>query len=271
MMATGSDFPLDSFETAITKDPDILGVLYTGSLGGGTADRYSDLDIELWVTDRAFADAATLLPRLLGYLGTVQFVYFRGEEASFVTGFVGPDWQRVDLKLHRQSETAPAASYATSRIVKDVEGSLARLVAQAPRATIRASWDQARAGIEEAIDSQIYLSLHNARGAVWSAMGEVSYHCAELYTLLALLRGHGSFGFRFVEQLLSPAEGAMLSDAWPSHADREEVRRAARALWSWTRHVWHESELTLGRPLELSIDEAGFLAAVDRIYSLHTP
>jgi hypothetical protein len=269
MKASGKDFPLDAFESAIQDDPDILGALYTGSLGRGTADPYSELDIELWVTDRAFADAGAILTRLLHRLGTVQFMYDRSQEAPFVTGFVGPDWQRVDLGLHRHGEAGHAASYASARIIKDTDGFLARLIARAPQKTVAATWEQARAAIEEAIDSQIYLGLHNARGAVWSAMGELSYRCAELYALLALLRGYRSFGFRYVEQVLSPAEAVMLEDAWPRRAEREEVRRAARALWVWTRHVWQESERerVLGRSLEISIEETGLLAAVDRIYS----
>jgi hypothetical protein len=125
MVATGNAFALGAFETAVQRDAEVLGVLYTGSLGRGTADRYSDLDIELWVTDQAFADAPNVLRRLMGYLGTVHFMYERGAETR-TTGFVGPDWQRVDLALHRQTETELAASYATARIVKDVDGSLGR-------------------------------------------------------------------------------------------------------------------------------------------------
>ena len=43
------DFPLDPFEQAVRADPDIVGVLYTASLGRGPTDRYSDLDIEVWL------------------------------------------------------------------------------------------------------------------------------------------------------------------------------------------------------------------------------
>jgi hypothetical protein len=50
-MNTGHLFPLQAFEAAMRDDPEVRGVLYTGSLGGGTADGFSDLDIELWVTD----------------------------------------------------------------------------------------------------------------------------------------------------------------------------------------------------------------------------
>jgi hypothetical protein len=264
MATTGVSFDLRPFEAAIHADTDIIGALYAGSLGRGDADRYADLDIELWVTDAAVSIADETLTRVVGYLGTVQFLYRRGE--AMATGFVGPDWQRTDLVLHRSDDTVPSPKYAAARVIKDAGGFVGRLVAGSPRPIPDATWERARAGIEEAIDSQIYLALHNARGAVWSAMGEITYHCAELYTLLALLRGHESFGFRYVEQLLSPEELEMMRSVWPREPERKEIRRAASGLWHWTRHVWDEAEAHLGRSLDIQIDEPGLLGAVGRIY-----
>jgi hypothetical protein len=267
MGATGNAFDLSPFEAAVQHDADVLGVLYTGSLGHGTADRYSDLDIECWVTHRAYEDSVAVIGRLMGSLGTVHFIYDRWKGVS-MTGFVGPDWQRAEIALRREDEVVQEAKYATARIVKDVDGRLAQMLAQIPPETITASWDQAKAVIEEAIDDQIFVSLHNARGAVWSAMGTASYHCSELYTLLALFRGRRSYGFRYVEQLLSAEEEELLRETWLRGPDRDEVRRAVRALWEWTRYVWREAERTLGRSLEIQLDEAGLLAAIERIYSL---
>ncbi len=245
-------------------DPEVRGVLYTGSLGNGTADRFSDLDIELWVTDTAYARAQAKLCETLERLGEVHFLYYRGTATA--TGFVGPAWQRVDLALLTRDAIQPRAAYAQARVVIDMDDVLTRAVALTPQAPVAASWDQARAKIEECVDSQIYLALHNARGAVWSAMGEISYQGADLYTLLARLRGRESFGFRYVEHLLSSPEQALLTQAWPTAPARDEVRRAARALWAWTAHVWREAEIVLVRPLEVSVDETELLAAVERIY-----
>jgi hypothetical protein len=257
-------FPLHEFEQAIQADPEVLGVLYTGSLGRGTVDRFSDLDIEVWVRDNVLPSATTKLQQILQYLGEVQFFYHSGLDAR---GFVGPDWRRVDLDFKRRVDLQPAPKYMTARVVKDTDGVLAHLVAASPMPHITATVEQAEDMIREAIDSQIYLALHNARGAVWSAMGEVSYRCAELYTLLARLRGHQSFGFRYVEVLLSPDEQRLLTAAWPTEPTQVEVRRAARALWTWTRHVWVESERILGKALTVTIDEARFLIAVGSIYT----
>jgi hypothetical protein len=256
---------LRPFEATAQAAAEVLGVLSTGSLGRGTCDRYSDPDIVLWVTDAALDAGPARVRQVMGWLGEVHFTYMRGE--AFATGFVGPEWRRVDLYLKRQAELTPDPAYAGARVVKDTGGFLAQLVAESPADVVTVTWEQARAALEDAIDSQIYLALQNARGAVWSAMGEISYRCPELYTLLAALRGRRTHGFRAVEALLSPGEHALLRAAWPAAPTRDEVRRAGRALWDWSRHVWREAERILGRPLEIAVDEAGLLTAVDRIYT----
>jgi hypothetical protein len=238
-------------------------MLYTGSLGRGSADRFSDLDIELWVTDAAYAQAASTLHEILNYLGKVHFSYARGNGC---TAFVGDGWQRVDLWLHQLSETDLPSEYAHARMIKDTDQFLAQLLAVIKEEAVTVSWEQARAVIEEAIDSQIYLRLHNARGATWSALGEVSFRAAELYTLLAALRGSRSYGYRYVEHLLSSQEQVLLAQTLPIEPSQQEVRRAARALWQWTRYVWQEAQQRLGRSLLIGVDEADLLSTVDRIY-----
>lgn len=256
---------LRPFEAAARAAPEVLGILYTGSLGRGTCDRFSDLDIVVWTTNAAMEEGTARVGQVMGWLGEVQFAYTRGE--AFATGFVGPDWRRVDLYLKRREELKPDPEYAGARVVKDTDGFLARLAAESPPEDATATWEQARSEIEGAIDSQIYLALHNARGAVWSAMGELSHCCAALYTLLGALRGRRTYGFRFVEELLLPEEQALLTPVWPVTPARGEVRSAARALWDWTRYVWREAEQVLGRPLAISVDEVALQAAVDRIYT----
>jgi hypothetical protein len=167
--------PLEQFEATIQE---VLGMLYSGSLGHGTADRFSDLDIELWVTDAAFLERERKISEVLRYLGTVHFFYARG---SGCTAFVGDEWQRVDVWLHQMSEVDLPSEYAHARIIKDTDHFLAHLLEGVREKAVIVSWEEARSSIEEAIDSQIYLSLHNARGAIWSAMEEVSDHAMELY------------------------------------------------------------------------------------------
>src|SRR5713226_8824169 len=89
-------FPcLSAFEATVQAHPEVLGAIYTGSLGRGTFDRFSDLDIDLWVPDEWLDDGPDRHRELMGWLGEVHYLYMRGG----ATGFVGPDWQRVDLEL----------------------------------------------------------------------------------------------------------------------------------------------------------------------------
>ena len=255
---------LERFEAAILSDPSVLGVLYTGSLGRGTADRFSDLDLEVWLADDAFADLPAKTRDLHAVLGTIEFYEVR--HPGFTQSNVGPDWRRVDLHVRRRDDTEPRHDFAGARIVKDFDGTLARLVAASVPEDVTPTWEEARAAIMGAIGEQIYIAVNNARGATWEAMASVPPHVAQLYEVIARLRGRRSYGFRYAESLLSPSELRLVRAAWPAAPNRAEVRRAARALWTWTGYVWVETERALARPLEVTIDEAGLLAAVDALY-----
>ena len=140
---------------------------------------------------------------------------------------------------------------------------MARLVAASVPEDVTPTWEEARAAIMGAIGDQIYIAVNNARGATWEAMSTVPHHAEQLYEVIARLRGRRSYGFRYAELLLSPAELGLVRAAWPATPTSAEVRRAARALWTWTGYVWAETERVLGRPLDVTFDEARMLAAVD--------
>jgi hypothetical protein len=229
-----------------------------GSVARGVADAFSDLDLVLWVRGERPPER---FRALLGQLGEVRFWYARGP--TLATGFVGDAWHRVDLHLLLRDELRPDAAHAGAKVLADTDAVLAALV-EASHERVSTSADRVRGAIEEAIDSQIYLARHCARGAVWSATGELAYRCAELYTVLARLRGRESHGFRFVEGLLTADEQALLARCWPA-PDAASVRSAARALWTFTRRVWDEAERRCG-PLGVTVDEPALLAAVDRIH-----
>src|SRR5215207_4035075 len=69
----GVYFPLSDFEQRIMADRDVLGMLYCGSRGRGQADRYSDLDITIWLTDEAHARPGRIA-HYLQWLGEIQFL-----------------------------------------------------------------------------------------------------------------------------------------------------------------------------------------------------
>jgi len=120
-----------TFEAAIAADPEVLAAFYNGSQGRGTMDRYSDLDLEVWVADSVLAAGGRKLEALLASLGEVK-LRFPLRPTLAVTAFVGPDWQRVDLALLKRDEMKPWPGYSGSRIIKDTDGVLEQLIALAP-------------------------------------------------------------------------------------------------------------------------------------------
>jgi hypothetical protein len=265
-MATGKDFPMAAFEQAITSDRDILGAFYSGSQGRGTMDRYSDLDLMVWVTQAAYVEGRGKIEALLSTLGQVQSQYPL-HPISSTTALVGPDWQRVDLELLREEDLKPWPSWAGARILKDTNATLSRILAQAPARPEPPTIEEAADLILALIDSQIFIALQTARGEIWSGMGEVGAQAMALYTFLARLRGVNSYGPRYIEHLLLPHEQALLEATVVARPEREEVRRAARGLWVWTRYVWRETERVLGGTLPIPLDEEDLLSAVARIYA----
>jgi hypothetical protein len=263
MVRPASEKMLKRFEDAVLADPEVLGVLFTGSLGRGTSDDFSDLDIYVWLTDDAYANVVAKTRELLSSLGEIKL--FFPQETWYTKALVGENWQRVDFAVRRRDELHAWPEMLGAQIVKEFDGVLAGVVAAAESEDATLTSAEAREEIVSAMDSQIYLAAHNARGANWSAAGEITYRLPALYEVLARLRGHRSYGFRFVEQLLTSEEQEMLLAAWPTTPTRNEVRRAGRAMWAWTRYVWDEAERQLG-PLDLTIDDRELLAAVDALY-----
>src|SRR5262249_53148930 len=158
--------------------------------GRRTADRFSDLDIEVWVTDAAYAEVGTVVREILSSLGAIQFLYSReAGDSVYSVAFFGTEWQPIDLAVHRQTVERDLPSSSQVQVIKDTTHHLEGMQAQASAQTVEITLEQARTKIEDAIDSYIYLNRANARGDGWYALGKVTACAGELYTLLAALRG----------------------------------------------------------------------------------
>jgi len=262
-MSIPAPIPLDDFEQAIQADPDVLGALYFGSLGRGAAGRFSDLDIFVWLPDDLAIPARDKLLQLLGLFGENHWLETGDRH---VTGFVGPGWIQVDIEFERRTNLAPSARYAGATVVKDTDGVLLAMAAACEPERISETAASAADVIHGAISDLLFLARHNARGAIWSAKGNITYQCTLTYELLGRLRGRRTYGYRYVEELLTREEQALLAAVWPCEPTRDENRRAARALWLWIQHVWHEAERTLGQPLGLALDQDGLHTAIDKYY-----
>jgi hypothetical protein len=263
----GKDFPLAAFEQRILADPDVLGMILTGSLGRGGGDRCSDIDFKLWVRDEAFSKPG-LIAHYLGLLGEVQLMCSsKHEDYHDGHAFVGQNWQWVELSISRLPFPTPDPYWHGTRVVKDTDGKLASVVAASGPPIATLSPDAARTVIVEAIYYTVYANVHNVRGSHYHAMAELCKLADQLYGLLANARGREGYDVRNAEQFLRANELALLYAAWPSAPERVAIRRAARGLWEWTRYVWAECEQAIGEELGIDVDLAAVLDVIERPYS----
>jgi predicted nucleotidyltransferase len=263
-MPITSPIPLDAFERAIQADPDALGVFYFGSLGRGAATRHSDLDIFVVVPDHIADPYNEKLVPLLQLFGEIHWL-----EIPKGTGFVGPNWNQVDIEMARLSDLDHERSHrlAGGIVIKDADdGFMAAFVASCTPEQFAETPASAGAVIHDVIGDLLYGARNNARGALWEARGNIVYQASNVYQLLGRLRGRRTYGNRYAELRLTPAEQALFWAAWPREPTQDENRRATRALWEWAKHAWREAERAIGAPLEVKVDEQGMLAAIDRMY-----
>ena len=260
-MSVPSPIPLDDFERAIQADPEVLGMFYFGSLGRGAAGRFSDLDIFVWLADDFAPHERDKLLQLFGLLGPIHW-----PEIEWGKAWLGPEWIQVDIEHAYREHLEPHYRYAGATVIKDTDGALARMAAACAPEQIVETVDSAAAVIREVIADQLFLARHNARGSVWSARGNITGLLIGTYELLGRLRGRRTYGYRYVEELLTPEEQALLAAAWPHEPSGAENRRSARALWVWTKYIWREAERVIGQPLGIEPDEEAMLAAIDRMY-----
>jgi predicted nucleotidyltransferase len=264
-MPIPSPLPLDDFERTIQTDPQVLGMFYFGSLGRGTATRHSDLDIFVVVPDRMTEPYQEKLVPLLQLFGAIHWL-----DLPNAKGFVGPNWNQVDIEFVRRSDLdhERGPRYAGATVIKDADdGFLTAFVASCIPEEFVETPASAGAAISDAISDLLYQARTNARGSLWDARGNIIEKCTSIYELLGRLRGRRTYGFRYVETLLTLDEQALLAAIWPCELSQAENRRAALALWAWVKYVWREAERVIAQPLGIELDEEGMLAAIDRMYT----
>jgi hypothetical protein len=267
----GVDFPLAEFEQRILADPDVLGMVYTGSLGRGAGDRCSDVDISIWLRDEALTKEG-LLEHYVGWLGEIHFLSWSQHEHGLSSNcFVGVDWQQAELDIMDSQLATPHPYWHGVRVVKDTDGRLASLVAASGPPIAELTRDAARKVIAEAIYHIGFVTVQNVRGAHYHAMSNLCELANSLYMLLANARGREGYDVRNAERFLHKAELALLYASWPAAAEREAICYATRGLWAWTQYVWAQCEQTLGEELGISLDTIGFLEAIERPYAWDRP
>ena len=243
----------ERFENSVSNDSDIVYMGYSGSIAKGTYDKYSDLDIEVWLTDSAFWAGETRWQQILEYLGEVQLNY---SDNFLDRGFVGSDWLRVDLNVHQISELRPNPQIMSPKMLPNYN-EIKRHTGNKPPNPITSFEQRSRVDICNAFDSQIRIASLNARGGQTADVLATLEGCrTTLYDRLMQLSNAG----------LSDSARELVQATELTSLTKAEFRRASSALWNWTIYVWSQTEHYLGKSLQITPDTGQFLLAVDARY-----
>lgn len=256
-----SDLNLSSFEESIQKNEDIRGVMYTGSVGKGLDDKFSDLDIELVVNKRFLSNSKKNIKILLTTLGKIKLLYYLDDKN--VKSLVN-DYQKVDFKLHTIGNLVPREKYSKIKIIKDTKNLLANLTNNSKKCKTEVNKEFIEREFKEAIITQIVAANRCGRGWKWSAMEWVNFRVERLFVDLMKIRGKLQFGFTNVENSLNKKEMKMLKDSYCKEPSNKEIERSLKSLWKFTIYVFRKYEKESNKKL-FHIDEKSFLKKVSSL------
>lgn len=256
-----NDLNLSDFEDSIQKNKDILGVMYTGSVGKSFGDKFSDLDIELVVNKKFLFDSKKNIRILLKKIGEIKLLYFLDDKN--VKSLVN-DYQKVDFKLHTRDSLVPREKYNKIKIIKDTKNLLTNFNNKSKSCKTKVSKEFIEGEFKEAIITQIVVANRCGRGWKWSAMAWVNFRVERLFVDLMKIRGKLQFGFANVKNLLDKKEIKMLKDSYCKEPSNKEIERSLKSLWKFTKYVFGEYEKKSEKKL-FSIDEKSFLNKVSSL------
>ena len=257
---------MSRLEDAIIPRPEIIGALYSGSIGRGDYDEHSDIDLYTVVKDEDYDKIFPQMPAWMAEVGEIKYRINRSHCNSWVF-FIDDDWAKVDVAVYKRSELKPKFEYRGIKIVKDHEGLLAEVQKLSIDLPSDIPKNHFHGWLNECRDGQIYTARHCARGWIMSAVGEAAYEGEQLFYLLLKLRGTPEqYGFRDAENILSDKEFQMLLATRPKEATILAVREGMKAVWKLLKHVETEYERVVGEPVGIKCDDEELLAVAEKIY-----
>jgi predicted nucleotidyltransferase len=187
-------------------DDRVIGVLLGGSLALDRADRFSDVDLYVFVRDEDFesvfakreAIAWDLGPVIVRYLGD----HMPGGRYQLIIWYAGQ--VHLDLMFRKSSEAAPHWKWKEAVILKDSIGTLARLKKESRElgpATV--NWEQVNNLNQKFWGWVAYTAAKILRGELWEAFDNIGWIRNEaLLVMLAWAQDAQYEGHRRLESKL---------------------------------------------------------------------
>ncbi len=222
---------------AVERDPRIVGLLDYSSASEGRADALSDVDLALFVRDKALADVRAQWITWAGQFGDLLLAYHSGVGHPWTVYDATPVPLRADFNFWPQSQldvvtTWPNAPTSVEAMVlyDDTDGALSGHVAKIVGQSLRPA--DLQATFNQICGDFWYYTLRTLakfwRGETWSARFELNFmmtgNLAALLRIEAALLGHEHALDRWsaqqavagIERVISPRRLAQLNACVPA-------------------------------------------------------
>jgi len=255
-------------EEVFIKHQRVLGAFYCGSVGTGTYDHYSDIDLALVVADEDQKSFFRKVPKILQQsVGLKSAVNEAGQDAEWCC-LITDEYIGLDLPVFKKSDLIPSHKFADIKILKDHHGLLRRFQRRCAAARCRIDPKKFLNDMQDIMDDQLYLARAVMKGRLVEAMSECTRVGEELFHWLVKVKGikYQPPSLRDADKILTKQELSILLKTRPKGPARSDIRAAAKALWRFTLHVVKEYEYVTGKKFPPSYNHREFLDLVNDIY-----
>jgi predicted nucleotidyltransferase len=262
-MSTPNDYPGTSQHQALLRsivayyesDPRILAVAIFGSLGRGTWDCYSDLDLDVVIADGVQIDVDAELRQLTASFASVSesvvLIVPDGDDAGDI---VLKSLMEVSIRYHPLSTTSP-----------NIVDSLRLLSGRIDRAAIeaaglanrRADDDPLSQLLDRGVRYALEVDVALQRGQVWDAIELLHLMRKLLMELFSRTHG-GQRAFHFFQAKADAGLQARLGATLPGYS----LASAQESLLQFLDILQNDLEAMTGGRVQLTAEHAGILNAV---------
>jgi len=219
---------LASAALATMRDPDVVGMAVGGSFAAGFADKYSDVDLWIAVTDETLPvvrDRARAIADDCGDVVAAFTAEHIGDQDHLVVLY--DDLIHVDFQYVEISALGGKVHGRPAVVVWEREGAVSR---QLPGKALESDVAEDLAWLEERVWTWLwYTQSKLLRGEIYEALSGIgSIREMVLFRLVAIGSGIDPVGSRRIEASLGDHEAAVASTV-PT-LDRESLATATRAL-----------------------------------------
>ncbi|MGO9455153.1 MAG: aminoglycoside 6-adenylyltransferase [Candidatus Binataceae bacterium] len=245
-------------------DNRVAGILLGGSLATGTPDFFSDIDLYIVVEDSHYESLFAERDAIVDSIGRVLFRYLGDHmphgDHQVIVWYEGP--VHTDLIFQKRSETQPHWKWRKSAVLKDSDGSMARLkLASADLSPPAADWEQLRILNQKFWGWVAYTFGKIARGELWEAFDNLPWIRNEaLLVMLAWVQQAPFEGHRRLERKLD----GRLAEMFAATLCSLEPDSLYAALIAEVR-IFRELRAELCRRMDQTLDEANELELMSQL------